>query len=121
METLEMKLYRSFQRAQAVLVKGHRCDLCRDMATDTHEIVTRKATMGNETARRLSFQKELTAQLCRRCHEGAQNAHTAHTLLLRNCKLYGYEQVQAALNELETAMKSKLDIAFPSKEELVDG
>ena len=119
-ETLAMKQYRAREIAQATLVKGDLCDWdgCLQVARDTHEIVNRGKTIGNDEARRLSFQKELCAQLCRQHHQQAHNPAMAEKLLLKNCQIYGYEQVARALAELETAMKSKLDIPFPSKEDV---
>lgn len=119
-EILEMKQYRAHQIAQAKLYKGNFCDCdgCMKVATDCHELIPRSRTLGNETARRLSFQKELCVQLCREHHEQAHNNRAMYMFMAKNCRIYGYEQVESALSELETAMKSSLNIAFPSREDV---
>lgn len=102
--------------------KLHYCAIClidqvaRPLTgTELHEIIPRSYTVGNEAARDLSFQEELTVILC---HEHHQHNHQvkerSEDLLRYNQKVYGRERVQAAYDRLQRSMRTRLMIRLPS-------
>lgn len=117
-ENDETRAYRYIQFQQSLTWKGHRCDNCGRVAgLQMHEIVSRAQTLNNPEARRLSFQKELTALLCEACHSRAHNGVMDLQLLNKNILVYGYESVEDALNELKAVMRSTILLIMPKKED----
>lgn len=116
-ENAEVRAYRYMQIEQGHLFKQYKCDMCGNFATQTHEIYYRSMTLNNPEARRLSFQKELLAQLCERCHLNAHTQTATHLLLKRNIDVYGYDAVEEALNLVQQQLKGLIRVLMPKREE----
>jgi cytochrome c len=102
-----------------LMLRDRKCRMCRKVdGFHMHEIVTRGMTMGNETARNLSFSRFICSWLCADCHEEAHNGAMAYELLLQNCVLYGYDRVRGAYEAVEEAMGTTIPLTFPTKEEV---
>ncbi len=118
-----MNAYRKVQKWQSIVDRGGPgvalCDLCCvQPGSEYHEIMSRGRTVKSEEARVLSFNKYICALLCSDCHTGSQNAHNpeaATTLLRRNIELYGYANVRAAFDAVNTALASPTNIVFPEE------
>ena len=116
-ESSEVRAYRFIQFQQSLMWKNHKCDLCGGFANQCHEIIFRSETVNNAEARRLSFQKELTALLCERCHSSAHTEATSLQLLKKNIEVYGYEQVEDALALLKAELRGDIMLIMPKREE----
>jgi len=118
MDTVQQ--FRMRQRANAIVERGGprnaKCDLCGDAkATDYHEIVSRGRTVNDDAARAHSFARELCAMLCNPCHLNlAHNPKAATALLAKNCVRYGWLNVRARYDTLESLMASSIHgVPFP--------
>lgn len=109
-ESPEVRIYRETQRQTMFTRKAHNCDLCGRFATEMHEILYRSTTLNNAEARRLSFQEEICACLCKGCHANAHDQMTSMKLLNINAKLYGRKAVNAALQRVQDQLRGKLMI-----------
>jgi len=115
-ENEEVRAYRYIQFQQSLMWKQHKCDICGGFANTTHEIVYRSETRNNEEARRLSFQKELTALLCNRCHSRVHNEGITLQLLKKNILVYGYDSVEEALELLKSELNGEILLIMPKRE-----
>lgn len=92
-------------------LEGSLCPVCGwRMATDLHEIVSRRRVQGSPEALRLVFESpELCTAVCRKCHPSGNDA-TNGWLLRRKILRYGEEAVQAALDRVNAYLVDKVTI-----------
>ena len=78
------------------------CDLCRsELGGEYHEWCRRAYTVGDDTARRLSFNPCICSLLCRKCHEKeAITQEGLRRLMAFNVALYGAQEVYDALHAI---------------------
>jgi predicted nucleic-acid-binding Zn-ribbon protein len=80
---------RLLTKAKMVQHRGPLCEYCGERrATDMHEIICRSLTIGDDTAREISYRPELCSLLCRECHEVADNPQGDAALFSRNLRHY---------------------------------
>ncbi len=117
-----MTLFRIQQRTKALTIRGAHwvcCDICGEQKpVDYHEIFSRSYTISGSEARRLSYQEELCACLCRECHQQAETRDTMIRLLQGNIKRYTQSRVLAAYDKLQAAMRTPLPLKI---EEFANG
>lgn len=79
------------------------CDLCRtNPPTDRHHIYTKHSTMGNEKARDIAESPELSALLCRDCHNIADSEVNRNKLFQELYQIHGYEKIKTLHNKLNS-------------------
>lgn len=92
------------------------CVLCGFGAMiELHHIVNRGRTVGSNAARSASDAKELTVLLCKLCHGKAHNKRVREELLNIQIQQYGREAVQAALDQVQSHMRTRLGIELPKE------
>lgn len=104
------------------IAKLHYCAICiidqvarPRIGTELHEIIPRSHTVGNDAARELSFQDELTVILCHEHHQANHQVKERSEDLFRyNQKVYGPVRVKAAYDRLQGSMRTRLMIRLPS-------
>lgn len=95
------------------------CDVCgRHKPSQMHEMIFRSSTFRHSTARELTYRKELCALLCVNCHHEIHHGAGVDERLLwqKLYRLYGYEAVVQAFDEVEETMKTTLGIILPEEE-----
>lgn len=71
-----------------------------------HELIPRSLTIHSDTARELSFEKELCAMLCKGCHGKAHDSKEERDKLFqKNYRRYGYPAVAARYEQIVQYVK----------------
>jgi hypothetical protein len=103
-------------RRQKVVI----CDCCGERkATERHHIINKYMTMGNDKARMLANQAEITSLICQPCHQELVDKPHYRDILFRELfQLWDYETIRNIYDAIDESLRSGLPWHLPEE---IDG